>query len=654
MSASRFPQLTDELKDTILAHCDIQTLKSARSTCRAFVLAASRHLFGQIEVDLLEPASTEAFLKVAANARLASCIKRVVVAIGVAPMSFPHEGYQAKWRQFFRHMENLPVDGLPQVNEYILRTVKDVIHAVEGLPNLESFSCSSREQLGEYKLEGGDHSMNVFLLGIGRRLHNPAAAPCRTFESLQWTDLTKRSFDNVWAHQLKFWKRNAPGGDPPVPAFLMFKHLDLCNVLGYSVYDYSDDEEDDDDDDDNVYAFEDKDSEDGEDDGEEEDVNSEHDFEDNYDYDDEWDEDEEQEDESVDKEKEMREDQAVSINNNKNNKRPTLGDEKNEGEGEDHDENKDEDYGTEIEEEESEGEDDEAAYNKQRKTFAFIKARLSKLCAAKTNALESLRMDFQIDSCKPTDFLNQDSLKAFQGFALSPHLSKVSLSHFVTSSDCLLAFLRRISPTLRHLTLDYALLSRVRDIVGDRAVDIREAWIMDRDFPAPDTIYTWDAALPPLRAVLSAAPHLSSLHLRRLVDSASIKLGAESNGDDDYDGYDDDDDVDDELDGRVLLDSDACTWFAAHQANAVRDYLLGRTDDAPPPPVDPAAFFKLHAVRAGCALCGQMVRAKDRNVRKRTPKGKLVTFDSSIEHVRRVLGNRCGAGLSDEGVVYDL
>ncbi|KAK7524079.1 hypothetical protein IWZ03DRAFT_420035 [Phyllosticta citriasiana] len=501
-------------------------------------------------------------------------------------MSFPHEDYQAMWRQFFRHMENLPVDGLPQVNEYILRTVKDVIHAVEGLPNLESFSCSSREQLGEYKLEGGDHSMDVFLLGIGRRPHNPAAAPCRTFESLQWTDLTKRSFDNVWAHQLKFWKRNAPGGDPPVPAFLMFKYLDLCNVSGYSVYDYSDDDEedDDDDDDDNVYAFEDKDSEDGEDDGEEEDGNSEHDSEDYYDYDDEWDENEEQENENVDKENEMREDQAAS-NNNDNNKRPTL--------------------------------EDEKKTKSRKKTMMKTKTKIMepklKKKKKKTNAVESLRMDFQIDSCKPTDFLNQDSLKAFQGFALSPHLSKVSLSHFVTSSDCLLAFLRRVSPTLRHLTLDYALLSRVRDIVGDRAVDIREAWIMDRNFPAPGTIYPWDAALPPLRAVLSAAPHLSSLHLRRLVDSASIKLGAESNGDDD--------DVDDELDGRVLLDSDACTWFAAHQANAVRDYLLGRTDDAPPPPVDPAAFFKLHAVRAGCALCGQMVRARDRNVRKRTPKG---------------------------------
>ncbi|KAK8167357.1 hypothetical protein BC567DRAFT_271520 [Phyllosticta citribraziliensis] len=424
---------------------------------------------------------------------------------------------------------------------------------------------------------GFDPSMNVFLLAVSRRSNSPAVHS-RTLKSLEWVKSTRRNFHNIWAHQLTRWERTAQGDDPPVPFFHLFKNLDLCETTGVSCLDYSDEEDDDDEEDDGEDS-------DREDDEEEEDDDEDENSHEDEDSEDAW---EDAEDDSED--------------------------------GEDEEQN------------------ESASNNKRTKGFLFIQAKLSKMCPAKTNALESLRMDFEIDTCKPTDFINQDSLKAFEGFALSPHLSKVSLSRFVTSSDCLLTFLRRVSPTLRHLTIDHALLSRVKDIIGDRAIQIREDYILDRDFPEPDTIYTWDEVLPRLRETLSAAP-LSSLHLRRLMDSKNIRhseWGSDSHG------------------GRTLLDSGACDWFAAHQAIDVRDYLLGRRDGEEPPPLDADAYFKLHAARAGCALCGQMVRARDRNVKKRTPKEKLVTFESSLELVRRVLENRCGAGLSDDGVVYDL
>ncbi|KAK7531308.1 uncharacterized protein J3D65DRAFT_637203, partial [Phyllosticta citribraziliensis] len=287
---------------------------------------------------------------------------------------------------------------------------------------------------------------------------------------------------------------------------------------------------------------------------------------------------------------------------------------------------------------------------------------LACLCSHRENALESLHLDCGIDSCSANDFHRRDSLKPFQGFALSPNLSKVRLSRLITSTDSLLAFVGRVAGTLRDLSLDYVLLSPYQDCSGDAFTEYAGEWWEDDDgervFPQSDQ--TWEKLMAQLRDTFSSTaantsssssskkPPLLSLHMRRLIDS----VGVTSEGWDHdcvgrilldtYSSDDDDNDAD---------DAPGAGWFARHHFNFVRDYLLGRQTTAVP--LQASLFAEWHArqQQAGCPLCEQLLRSSlDFSV----PDDERIGVDSSLEDVRQVLSLWWDAGLSDEGVVFRL
>ncbi|KAK8171731.1 hypothetical protein BKA80DRAFT_251288 [Phyllosticta citrichinensis] len=293
---------------------------------------------------------------------------------------------------------------------------------------------------------------------------------------------------------------------------------------------------------------------------------------------------------------------------------------------------------------------------------------LACLCSVRENALESLHLDCGIDSCSANDFHRRDSLKPFQGFALSPNLSKVRLSRLITSADSLLAFVGRVAGTLRDLSLDYVLLSPYQDCSGDAFTEQAGEWWDDNDgervFPRSDQ--TWEKMMAQLRDVFLSAtanttnissssasskkPPLLALHMRRLIDSVGV-----TSEDWDCDSVgcilldthsDDDDDDDDDAD-----DAPGGGWFARYHFNYVSDYLLGRQTTAVP--LRASLFAEWHArqQQTGCPLCEQLLRS---SLDFFMPDDERIGVDSSLEDVRQVLSLRWGAGLSDEGIVFRL
>lgn len=235
--------------------------------------------------------------------------------------------------------------------------------------------------------------------------------------------------------------------------------------------------------------------------------------------------------------------------------------------------------------------------------------RLSSLCSQEANTIESLRLNFDRDSLEPTGF--EDDLKSWKGFSLSPHLSKVALETFVTTSDTLLDFLRHVSPTLRDLRLREAYIlpcnTKSRKevaIVKNWIMEHQCQWILDHDPSPPDQF--WERVVFGLCEIFSSSP-LSSFHMGYLIDTVGtdydginvewaygrILLADDDNYDDE--AYDDDEE---DYPGSFRSGSE----FYRHQFEAVHDYVLGHNELLPP--LAWRVFKKKHA-QEGCASCAK-------------------------------------------------
>ncbi|KAK8257525.1 hypothetical protein IWZ00DRAFT_495156 [Phyllosticta capitalensis] len=572
---SPFESLAEELKDMILEQCDVPTLKSARLACWSFVPTATRHLFKQVTVDIIDPESTEAFVNVAADSVFSRCVKSLVVVVGMGKLvrpDAPDSIYKRRWKLFHKYLEPdlciHPTDRKKQIppqfdpghprNNPIKDTVAEIFHAVEKLQNIETVSSilregsrygstegygSTEDWLNNRQYPGYDPSMNFFMLALSRRLHQ---GRFRTLHSVTWHKASRRNFDNIWARQ-EMRRENRPDpNDHPIPIFHMIKHLDLFDVQPGPPPEY-----------DCLTEF-------GEGDEDDSEVGS--------------------------------SDSDEQINN-------SWGDA-----NDDYDPN-----------------------------LRGSKARLAWMFSQDANPLESLRLDCGVASIDPHSHFSHDLLKAFRGLALSPRLTKVTLTRFITTARSLLTFLEYVQPTLRDLKIEDAILERRddRSIVPVQTpaeswiVDHGCLWLLEQDFMLP-TIF-WERVLVPMREIFISSP-LSSLSLSTLIDAVGVNdqdVGSAWNF------------------GRRLFDLEE--WFAPHQRNDIHDYLMGHTDVLPP--LDEIPFVNKHA-EAGCVLCERIAINERRLWKWDDDEG--IYLDGSLEEARLVLKLQHGAGLSDEGVVYDL
>ncbi|KAK7524093.1 hypothetical protein IWZ03DRAFT_403157 [Phyllosticta citriasiana] len=244
---------------------------------------------------------------------------------------------------------------------------------------------------------------------------------------------------------------------------------------------------------------------------------------------------------------------------------------------------------------------------------------LARLCCTPANALESLRLDSGLDSCCADDFLHQDSLLPFHGLALSPRVSEVHLSRLIASADA---------------------VGRNRRVPLWWDPDDPDDDVVALVFPQSDK--SWEKLLVRLRVVLlsffpsssssSKKPPSSSISLhmrRRLIDSVGVTSDRYGSG----------------SDGRILLD----TYSNDDDAQGSGSGWFVRT-----PPLQRQHAQPQQLQQPCCPLCEQTRRSSSLDSRGLMLADERIGVDSGLDDVRRVLGLRWGAGLSDDGVVFDL